>query len=106
MRLCLWQQSKETVNPALQLLPPAESAAEHLLQNTGLVSAHSACSHLFKKNGDGLTRTWRLYVGLEVACPQSENTKSVEIPMNCTYSHNRRKCSCVPRPDLDQILLS
>lgn len=26
VRLCLWQQSKETVNPALQLLPPAETA--------------------------------------------------------------------------------
>lgn len=28
----------------------------HLLQSTGLLMAHSACSCLFKKNGDGLTR--------------------------------------------------
>lgn len=55
VRLCLWQQSKETVNPALQLLPPAETARPRIAKH-GLVSAHSVCLHLFEKNSDGLTR--------------------------------------------------
>lgn len=59
-----------------------------LLQSTGWYQLTLFACVCLRKTVLGKKGTCRLCIGLEVTCPQSENTKAVEIPMKYICSRH------------------